>query len=81
MADVQSPPGTQCGLDKARQRDADMETQESVFRAQLALGKELSRPISVSAIQLTALLHKTPLQAKMSFHNRMQLPGAARTCA
>lgn len=47
----------QCGLDGSKKVQTPMQTQQEVFKAQLELGKELRRPISVSnAAFLTCLL-------------------------
>lgn len=40
----------QCGLDTSKKVGTPLEEQVSVFVAQLQLGKELKRPISVSSI-------------------------------
>ena len=46
----------QCGLDGSKKVQTPMQTQQEVFKAQLELGKELRRPISVSnAAFLTCL--------------------------
>ena len=39
----------QCGLDTSKKVQTPIHEQEEVFRAQLELGKELQRPISVMA--------------------------------
>ncbi|GMH32220.1 hypothetical protein BSKO_00054 [Bryopsis sp. KO-2023] len=42
----------ECGMDKLRQDETDLETQEAVFVAQLRLAKELDRPVSVHCVRV-----------------------------
>ena len=49
MTDVLKICFLQCGLDTSKKVQTPVHEQEEVFKAQLELGKELQRPISVTA--------------------------------
>lgn len=49
VAPVRWSLGLQCGLDTSKKVQTPLDQQVSIFTAQLELGKELKRPISVSS--------------------------------